>query len=41
MIYSIFVDLKIHRLFGLFDSPLVGMGLHVRESVKNMIFILN
>ena len=23
------------------DSPCVGMGLHMRESVKDMIFILN
>ena len=28
-------------LFGLFDSPRAGMGLHVRESVKGMVFILN
>ena len=28
-------------LCGLFDSPLTGMGLHVRECVKDMIFILN
>ena len=28
-------------LFGLFDSPHAGIGLHVRESVKDMIFILN
>ena len=28
-------------LFGLFDSSCVGMGLHVREGVKDMIFILN
>ena len=43
-IYSPFVDLKVHRgptLFGLFDFLHAGMGLHVRESVKDMIFILN
>ena len=28
-------------LFGLFDSPHTGMGLHVREGVKGIIFILN
>ena len=28
-------------LFGLFDSLHAGMGLHVREGVKGMIFILN
>ena len=28
-------------LFGLLDSPRVGMELHVREGVKDMIFILN
>ena len=37
-----FVDLKVHGgLFGLFDSPHAGMGLHVREGVKDIIFILN
>ena len=28
-------------LFGLFDSSREGMRVHVRESVKGMIFILN
>ena len=28
-------------LFGLFDSPRMGIGLHVREGVKGMIFMLN
>ena len=28
-------------LFGLFDSPCIGMRLHMREGVKDMIFILN
>ena len=28
-------------LFGLFDSPHMSMRLHVREGVKNIIFILN
>ena len=42
VIYSPFVDLKVHGgLFGLFDSPRAGMGLHVREGVKSMVFILN
>ena len=43
-IYSPFVDLKVHRRFYfvcLFDSPSMGMELHVREGVKGMIFILN
>ena len=41
-IYFPFVELKVHgRLFGLFDSPRAGMGPHVREGVKGMIFILN
>ena len=35
VIYSPFVDLKVHGgLFGLFDSPRVGMGPHLREGVK-------
>ena len=28
-------------LFGLFDFPRASIGLHMRESVKDMIFILN
>ena len=28
-------------LFGLFDSPCANMGLHMREGIKSMIFILN
>ena len=43
-ICSPFVYLKAHNrlsLIGLFDSPRVGMGPHVREGVKGMIFILN
>ena len=28
------------NLFGLFDSPPTGMGLHVRGGVKGVIFIL-
>ena len=28
-------------LFGLFDSPRVGIILHMRECVKCIIFILN
>ena len=41
-IYSPFVDLKVHEgLFGWFNSPCAGMRLHVREGVKDMIFILN
>ena len=28
-------------LFDLFDSPRAGMGLHVKEGVKGMTFILN
>ena len=28
-------------LFGLFDSPRTGMGLHVMKGVKGMIFILH
>ena len=39
---SPFIDLKVHgRLFGLFDSSRTSVRLHVREGVKNMIFILN
>ena len=28
-------------MFDLFDSPRTGMGLHMREGVRSMIFILN
>ena len=32
---------SLKTLFGVFDSPRVGMSLHVREDIKDMIFILN
>ena len=28
-------------MFGLFDSLHAGMGLHVREGIRSMMFILN
>ena len=43
-IYSPFANLEIHRgltLFGLFDSPYIGTRLHMKENIKDMVFILN
>ena len=43
-IYSPFADLEVHRgltLFGLFDSPHTGTRLHMRENIKDMLFLLN
>ena len=42
-IYSPVADLKVHKrlYFDFFDSLRVGMRLHMRESIKNIIFILN